>query len=348
MAYSTRLIFALLATWGAVTVHASTGAPSTITNCATQTDLPQVECEALVALYTSTNGPNWMDSPQNKWNLTQNPCTWTGVFCSSVPGHVTGIERLGKNLVGTIPDLSALSSLDYLDLATNHLSGNIPDLNSFTEMRQLWLDTNHLSGTIPDLSTLSRLEVIALGVNQLSGTIPEVYSANLSVFGVDHNQLSGTVPAGVCKAWYVLGLEYNKLTEEENPCVTARNPNWAATQTVAPSDMHARALSPTTIELRWTPILYTGNYGYYEVLCGMQPGGPYTSSGTTAASGDKSAGGIVVTGLNPGTRYYCVVRTYTPKHGYQQNDLTSLESVEVSASTEALYYRLWLGRLLRP
>ena len=40
------------------------------TDCVAVTEIPQVECEALVALYNSTDGPNWEDSPGNNWNVT--------------------------------------------------------------------------------------------------------------------------------------------------------------------------------------------------------------------------------------------------------------------------------------
>ena len=39
------------------------------------TTIPQAECETLVALYNSTDGPNWTDSPGNNWNITNTPCS---------------------------------------------------------------------------------------------------------------------------------------------------------------------------------------------------------------------------------------------------------------------------------
>ena len=45
--------------------------------------------------------------------------------------------------------------------------------------------------------------------------------------------------------------------------------------------------------------------------------------------------GYVVDNLSPGTTYYVVVRTYTPAHGEQQNNLWSEYSQEVSATTTA-------------
>ncbi len=72
------------------------------TNCSTVSGIPQSECETLVALYNNTNGPIWNDSPDNKWNQTNTPCSWIGVECSGKSVHK--IDRSGKNLTGVIPD----------------------------------------------------------------------------------------------------------------------------------------------------------------------------------------------------------------------------------------------------
>ena len=550
--------------------------------CSTQTDIPQAECETLVALYNSTNGPNWSDSPANGWNVTQSPCSWTGVTCSEGnPQHVSGIVRVEMQLAGAIPDLTALdrleelslagnqlggsipttfpaslmslelggnylrgnipdlshltklthlnlswnemtgsippslppnlevldlswnlelsggfpdlshltrlktlslsftgvsggittnlptsleelimnftganggisglsrltnlhnlnlawngfdgsipdisglTSLELLDLSNNQLSGSIPNLSALSNLSYLTLQNNQLSGGIPDCSALTNLRTVdlsgnrligglheawprsleylfasgnqlggsfpdlsalaslkglslsgnqlsgpipvlsALGAlvtldlhnNQLSGTIPDfstltnLYSLDLasnrlngsipdlpalprleSLF-LQNNQLEGTIPAGVCHASYELDLGYNGLTGEDDPCVTKEDPDWAATQTVPPAKVQALRLSSTSVELTWTPILYTGDGGYYEVRCGATSGGPYASQGITA---DKTAAGLILTDLAPDTPAYCVVRTVTPRHDYQQNDLISIDSAEVVVTT---------------
>ena len=51
------------------------------TNCAQVTEIPQAECEELITLYEQTDGPNWRDSPDNHWNITNEPCSWQGVNC---------------------------------------------------------------------------------------------------------------------------------------------------------------------------------------------------------------------------------------------------------------------------
>jgi hypothetical protein len=57
-------------------------------DCTTVTEIPQSECEALVAFYISTGGDNW--SRNNGWLQTNTPCTWYGLTCAE--GHVTQLE----------------------------------------------------------------------------------------------------------------------------------------------------------------------------------------------------------------------------------------------------------------
>ena len=54
------------------------------TDCAAVAQIPVSECEALEALYNSTNGASW--TTNTNWLLTNTPCSWYGVTCSS--GHV--------------------------------------------------------------------------------------------------------------------------------------------------------------------------------------------------------------------------------------------------------------------
>jgi hypothetical protein len=60
--------------------------------CADVSEIPQLECEALVALYTSTNGPGWWNN--TNWLVTNTPSNWRGVIIES--GHVAQLN-LGHN-----------------------------------------------------------------------------------------------------------------------------------------------------------------------------------------------------------------------------------------------------------
>lgn len=217
------------------------------TDCLVQTDIPQSQCQTLVDIYNSTGGASWNDSPSNNWNVTNTPCSWTGVTCNS--GNVTIVNRSGKNLVGSIPNtLNNLSSLTSLALASNQLSGSLPALppalitinlaanqlsgslpslpsplvtaylqqNSFTGsipalpsgLTILYLNTNQFSGSIPTLPT--GFTSLSAGSNQLTGSIPSLPSTLLDI-ALDNNQLTGTIP-NLPSGLTHLSAGYNQLS----------------------------------------------------------------------------------------------------------------------------------------
>jgi Leucine-rich repeat (LRR) protein len=190
------------------------------TDCAAVTEIPSTECQALIALYNSTDGANWWDNTE--WNVTNSPCSWYGITCNV--GYVTGIDLRGNRLSGYIPaelenlslldslylfgndlsgsipaELGNLNRLEYLDLEANQLSGSIPaELGNLSGLKSLDLSTNQLSGSIPaELGKLSRLEWIDLSANQLSGSIPAELGklSRLEWIDLSDNQLSGSIPA---------------------------------------------------------------------------------------------------------------------------------------------------------
>jgi hypothetical protein len=158
-------------------------------DCSTVSEIPLAECQALVDLYNSTNGPTYWGA-RGGWLTSTTPCTgWYGVFCSG--GHVTRLNLDSNGLFGPLPSsLSNLGSLIYLIMPYNQLSGPIPPLP--TSLRELNLQENHLSGPMPALP--SSLIFASLGVNQLSGPIPALPPdlVQLILWG---NQLDGPIPA---------------------------------------------------------------------------------------------------------------------------------------------------------
>jgi len=206
--------------------------------CAAVSGIPASECQALVALYDSTGGPNWADN--TGWLANNDPCTWSGIDCAD--GHVIGINLLYNELIGTLPpelgnlahlrvlglwvnqlrgpipaQLGNLHELAFLDLSINQLSGSIPDeLGDLTKLSALSVAHNRLSGPLPSaLGRLENLETLDLSHNQFSGPIPVEWGelANLGVLRLSHNQLSGTIPAamGGLNKLYELDLSYNQL-----------------------------------------------------------------------------------------------------------------------------------------
>ncbi len=188
--------------------------PSTF-DCAAVTEIPQQECEALVAFYISTGGANWYNN--TGWLHTMTPCSWFGVTCDA--GHVSRLEMDQNIPDGTLsPELAHLAELKVLRLTFNGLTGEIPaQIGDLTNLLRLDLSGDLLSGPIPmTLGNLTNLEGLFLYYNQLTGPIPRELGklVNLNRLLLFHNQLSGPIPAelGNMSSLIFMGLEDNQLS----------------------------------------------------------------------------------------------------------------------------------------
>jgi Leucine-rich repeat (LRR) protein len=181
------------------------------TDCTVVTDIPQSECEVLVDLYNSTDGPNWTDNMG--WNVTNTPCNWggvsyeadektyiKGVVCEN--GHVRKIDLYQNNLNGPIPEsITQLTRLTSLKLGSNNLGGDgsraIPDfLGDLTNLWVLSLSGNQFIGQIPDsLGNLTKLRSLFLSKNPIGGTIPAFLGGltHLKTLSMHNNELSGSL-----------------------------------------------------------------------------------------------------------------------------------------------------------
>ena len=165
-------------------------------SCSSVTEIPEAECDALVALYTSANGASWIDNAG--WLVTDTPCSWYGVGCDS--GHVWSVSLNSNNLTGTIPaDLEDLQELIDLTLNDNELTGTIPtQLGNLSDLETLNMYGNDLSGGIPaSLGTLYKLVYLRLFENDLDGNIPPELGnlSNLVFLALNDNELTGTIPS---------------------------------------------------------------------------------------------------------------------------------------------------------
>src|SRR4051812_33703867 len=78
---------------------------------------------ALVDLYNSTNGSNWLN--HGNWLTSNSVKAWFGVYLTN--GRVTQLHLEGNNLIGSIPSsFGNLVNLTFVDLDDNQLSGSIP------------------------------------------------------------------------------------------------------------------------------------------------------------------------------------------------------------------------------
>ncbi|XP_044467782.1 receptor-like protein Cf-9 homolog [Mangifera indica] len=97
------------------------------------------------------------------WKEDNDCCSWDGVTCDSVTGHVIGLDLSCSWLYGNIPSntsLFLLSQLKRLNLAFNDfkLSKIFPDFGRISSLTHLNLSTSNFSGHIPfEISHLSKL-----------------------------------------------------------------------------------------------------------------------------------------------------------------------------------------------
>lgn len=125
--------------------------------------IPDIELDALLDLYHSTNGPTWR---KNRWpkklqsyrsgNMTQNrsalkPCAWRGVECRQ--GHVVTLSLEHSLNGGILPaSLAALHQVEVLDLGSNKLQGSLPAEwgVGLQACVQIEMDGNQFTGTVPE------------------------------------------------------------------------------------------------------------------------------------------------------------------------------------------------------
>ena len=282
-------------------------------------------------------------------------------------GNLTKLQILdlyGNQLSGGIPaEFGSLSNLQYLRLHSNQLTGSIPpQLGNLTKLVNLFLNKNRLTGNVPvQIGSLTNLQVLVLSGNQLTGNISQFASlTNLQTLSLSDNQFTGSIPDEIGNLTQLQTLylrsnkisgalpvsltnltqlinnqsyfEYNALYTTDDTLRAFLNQkqaggNWESTQTIAPTNLTATPLSGISVQLTWTPIVYTADGGGYEVYYSTASGGPYT---LYTATGTKSDSGATVTGLTPGTQYFFEIRTKTNPHANNQNIVYSEYTGEVA------------------
>ena len=179
--------------------------------------IPEIEREALIALYNATNGAGWTDNSGWVTATEGTECTWYGVGC--VADQVQSLHLENNQLSGSIPpELGNLSKLWYLFMDRNQLTGSIPpELGNLSYLTNLYLNNNQLTGSIPpELGNTNLDYTLYLANNQLTGSIPPELGnlVRLDRLYLQNNQLSGSIPPelGDITRLQWLDLSANQLT----------------------------------------------------------------------------------------------------------------------------------------
>jgi hypothetical protein len=155
------------------------------------------------------------------WNMTSDPCYWSGVTCyphtESVSqiaiensdlsgvldfGSVCMVKSLlvlslaGNKIYGTIgEEIGKCKQLTHLYLNGNNFSGSLPDsLSHLGDLKRLEISDNNFSGELPDLPRISGLKNFLAENNNLSGGIPNFDFLKFDRFNVSNNNFSGPIP----------------------------------------------------------------------------------------------------------------------------------------------------------
>ena len=144
--------------------------------CRMVESIPESECEALLSIFSATNGDGWGDQyPRlgRPWMRSIDPCDWHGVFCRN--GHVFEIDLRESQLTGALPpEIVQLTRLDTLNVSRNRLQGPLPiELGQMTWLRSADLSNNKFKSDIPpEYGNMLGLEALNLNYNNLTGEIP--------------------------------------------------------------------------------------------------------------------------------------------------------------------------------
>ena len=152
---------------------------------------------ALVDLYNSTDGANWIDN--GNWLTTAPLNTWYGITVED--GRVTEVYLFDNHLVGSLPSsFENLTALITIYMGGNQLSGVIPaGIGNFPDLESLELGVNQLTGPIPStFGNSPKLKWLILERNKLTGEIPASLTKTKIYDYIDlrDNQLSGKIPQG--------------------------------------------------------------------------------------------------------------------------------------------------------
>ncbi|SDR67291.1 Por secretion system C-terminal sorting domain-containing protein [Polaribacter sp. KT25b] len=177
----------------------------------------QAERQALIDFYNATDGDNWTNN--TNWdtdiNSTSDVKTWHGVTATYIDGvyHVRDLVLTDNNLTGTLPDLSQLTELQGVSVATNKLTGNI-NIDLFPKkLKSISLNENNFTGDFSDFSSFTALEKLFLIDTNFTGVISEEFFPNtLSVLFLSGNtSLEGDLDFSSFKDLYILKVNNTKL-----------------------------------------------------------------------------------------------------------------------------------------
>ncbi|WMV60162.1 hypothetical protein MTR67_053547 [Solanum verrucosum] len=153
------------------------------------------------------------------WNESSDCCTWDGVTCHKLNGHVIGLDLSCSQLVGNFHPNSSLFQLHHLhtlNLAYNYFDySSIPhNIGRLTNLRHLTLSDAYFLGKIPTeisyLNNLVSLDLSVIGLQLDERTFATMLQnlTNLELLSLSYVNISSPIPVNISSS-----LRYVDLTD---------------------------------------------------------------------------------------------------------------------------------------
>lgn len=313
--------------------------------------VPQEQRDALVALYQSTQGENWIN--QFRW-LEGDPCDeqWFGVVCSE--NSIVELQLGENNLAGSIPhEIGVLTDLNLLSLSRNKLYGEIPaSIGNLSHLVSLYLYKNQLSGPLPESMTeLTNLRSMYVSENELSGSLPDEISdlTSLRVLSIENNKLTGALPTTISQLENMFFFLYrNNALRSPNSEVA----NWldyiscytdmsgfgyeceSQFQTLPPKEFMVSGDS-SGYTLSWETTNYQ-QVGGFQIWVSEDENGPYRM---LVQIDDKNATSYVTESLaNSGSEHHFRIKSFTRPHEDNRNFIVSEARTQTGTIKDDSWY----------
>ncbi|KAG5574065.1 hypothetical protein H5410_063831 [Solanum commersonii] len=134
----------------------------------------------------------------SSWNMSRDCCSWDGVVCNEMTGHIIEINLSCSGL----PEFGRFSSLTYLDLSDSYFSGQIPsEISHLSKLQSLYFSGEMLTFGPNDfemlLQNLTQLGELHLTSINISSTIPPIFSSHLTTLRLGNTGLHGLIPESI-------------------------------------------------------------------------------------------------------------------------------------------------------
>ena len=184
-----------------------------------------------------------------------------------------------------------------LNLGHRNLTGELPDVfQALPNLTNLAVRENHLRGAVPaSLADLQSLNTLELQSNAFVGDISAVANAVTGRGGL-------------------VDPEYNGLYSKDGSVAISGFP---ATQTLDAKIVEVGQIDKSSAVVTWEPVAFTQTGGYQIEFR------PAEGDAVVTTVNGKSKNQASVGGLEPGTEYSVVVRSFTEPHGNNENRVLS-------------------------